>query len=443
MGFILQQSDMKIFMALMLISFTQKGYAQVSFESWLQNEVIISQSKIFASMSFQDLAPGAIVASPSKSQPDYYYHWIRDAGLVADVLVDMYQKSSDINRKKYLEQKIKNYISFSAKNQKAPALSGFGEPKFYVDGTAYSLPWGRPQNDGPALRALALVKWAEIRIDEGFLSEVQNQLYDGKIPTKTVIKNDLEYVAAHWSEASFDLWEEVLGDHFFTRWVQRSALLKGAQLAQKLGDLGASDWYLKQALQIEASLNSFVRNVSYSYIPSTLNIQGHDKSKKMNLDSAVLLGLLRAPSPDLFLPWSHIKVQKTLETLIQEFSQIYNINRGHLNPGVAVGRYPEDVYDGENSIQGNPWVLTTLAAAETYYEMAQAATEASQVQGLIDQGDAFFQRVRVHAFADGSLSEQIDRNTGYMRSAYDLTWNYAAVLTTYWARERALKNLIK
>lgn len=34
---------------------------------------------------------------------------------------------------------------------------GLGEPKFNVDETAFTGSWGRPQRDGPALRATALI----------------------------------------------------------------------------------------------------------------------------------------------------------------------------------------------------------------------------------------------------------------------------------------------
>lgn len=35
--------------------------------------------------------------------------------------------------------------------------AGLGEPKFNVDLTAFTGAWGRPQRDGPALRAIALI----------------------------------------------------------------------------------------------------------------------------------------------------------------------------------------------------------------------------------------------------------------------------------------------
>src|SRR5688500_16671266 len=33
------------------------------------------------------------------------------------------------------------------------SLDFLGEPKFQADGSAFNDPWGRPQNDGPAIRA--------------------------------------------------------------------------------------------------------------------------------------------------------------------------------------------------------------------------------------------------------------------------------------------------
>ena len=53
-------------------------------------------------------------------------------------------------------------------------------------------------------------------------------------------------------------------------------------------------------------------------------------------------------------------------------------------------------------------------------------------------GDLYLARVKYHPNPDGSLSEQMDRDTGFMTSARDLTWNYAAFLTAIRSREEAL-----
>src|SRR4051812_39511135 len=53
------------------------------------------------------------------------------------------------------------------------------------------------------------------------------------------------------------------------------------------------------------------------------------------------------------------KVLSTAYHLEQAFKPIYAINRGTL-VGTAIGRYPEDIYDGINKSNGNPWVLCTV-----------------------------------------------------------------------------------
>jgi glucoamylase len=42
-------------------------------------------------------------------------------------------------------------------------------------------------------------------------------------------------------------------------------------------------------------------------------------------------------------------------------------------------------------------------------------------------GDQFLEIVKAHVDAEGSMSEQFDRVTGYMRGAEDLTWSYGAL----------------
>lgn len=39
--------------------------------------------------------------------------------------------------------------------------AGLGEPKFRVNQTAFMESWGRPQRDGPALRATAIIAFGE------------------------------------------------------------------------------------------------------------------------------------------------------------------------------------------------------------------------------------------------------------------------------------------
>jgi glucoamylase len=44
-------------------------------------------------------------------------------------------------------------------------------------------------------------------------------------------------------------------------------------------------------------------------------------------------------------------------------------------------------------------------------------------------GEKFLNRVLLHAGPDGNLSEQFDRNTGYLTGPENLTWSHVAFLS--------------
>lgn len=132
-----------------------------------------------------------------------------------------------------------------------------------------------------------------------------------------------------------------------------------------------------------------------------------------------------------------------------------------------MGRYPGDSYAG-----GNPWQLLTAVLAKTFYQGATALSQSNgfeeeedkkawfdllklpadasfekQVEAAIGAGDAVMYRLYQHVKGDnGHIAEQIDRNTGVQKSAKDLTWSYANILSAMQAREQAalsLENLKK
>ena len=96
--------------------------------------------------------------------------------------------------------------------------------------------------------------------------------------------------------------------------------------------------------------------------------------------------------------------------------------------GTNVEFYRGRIADGNLSLP----VGTRLPAGDKALE--------SLIEGLLQRGDALVQRVLDHAHPEGSLSEQIDRNTGEMRGATDLTWSYAALISALLAREEAERN---
>ncbi|MHC4774400.1 MAG: glycoside hydrolase family 15 protein [Planctomycetota bacterium] len=412
---------------------------------------------------------GAVIASPSRDKPPYYYCWVRDGALVMDAVLSLYARATDPQEKSLYRTKLEEYVEFSRFTQTTPGKpTDLGEPKFHVDGTAFTAPWGRPQNDGPALRAITLIRFAHHLLDAGDEAYVLENLYSAVLPPQSVIKADLEYVSHHWRDPCFDYWEEERATHFATRMAQRRALLDGAELAQRLNDPKAAPWYRQQAAFIGAELELHW-DVDARYLrQSIIHVGGYDY-KTSGLDVAVILGALHANVPGRSFSVSDDFMLATAVRLKQAFAGLYPINdprRG--TPGLAIGRYPEDCYNGyTTTAQGNPWFLATNAFAEYCYRVAKALEARGEIrltepnlpffeallpdldaaglsvgarlrQGdavfgavltkLSHEGDDFIRRTLTHA-GDDSLSEQFDRNDGLMTAAPDLTWSYASLIS--------------
>ena len=88
-----------------------------------------------------------MIASPSSTNPNYLYTWVRDSSLAFKVLVDQFTTGEDTS----LRAQIDNFFTAEAALQQVSNPSGIvttgglGEPKFNIDGSAFTAPWGRPQ----------------------------------------------------------------------------------------------------------------------------------------------------------------------------------------------------------------------------------------------------------------------------------------------------------
>jgi glucoamylase len=400
-----------IFLPVLAFAFPSK---EVQFE--------LSLNKVIENATMPDVRPGMVVASPSRSNPDYYFDWVRDTALTYRALVDFYELKKD--------QKIKNmiftWINAEAYRQNQPTFTGLGEPKYFIDGSGYTGGWGRPQNDGPALRALTMIKFARILLQEGNQDYVLKNLYHGVIPADSVIKKDLEYVAHHWRESSFDLWEEENGMHFYTLLSQHTALQEGAKLAKELGDLGASDFYQMQSNLIAQFIKSQFIDSEIGILTTIRRVNGGLGYKHSNLDVAPLLAFIHTSPYQKILSMKSAPVRKYIETLTNTFKNLYSINKAYPELGVGIGRYPEDRYDGyQTSGVGNPWFLSTLALGE-YYCHARSETKNLRYDEIVEKQIA---RVLFHSDRTGSLSEQFNHQSGNMQGARELTWSHNSFLT--------------
>jgi glucoamylase len=283
---------------------------------------------------FKNIGDGYIVASPTVEEPNYVYHWIRDSAIVMNSIIDLY----DMNEISYVELKnyFINYINFETKLLHIDSISHRGEPKFHIDGTSFNENWGRPQNDGPALRALTLMRYSRILITN---NDFDTKLYDGIFPSKSIIKNDLEYVCQTYKNKSFDLWEETNDYNYFTLFVQYRALFEGSKFSFQHNDIRGGSKYLKMANNIKLFLDLFKNDYIYSHLT--------DNRKDNNLDSSVIIA--HVITNDFY----DKDLLKTIIKIIEQNKSAYDVNNILEYP--LIGRYHRDHY-----YDGNPWILTTI-----------------------------------------------------------------------------------
>ncbi|PGH00556.1 hypothetical protein AJ80_09162 [Polytolypa hystricis UAMH7299] len=440
-----------------------------SLDAWLAIETPFALNGIFENTgdgSRQDgVDEGIVIASPSKEDPDYFYTWTRDSALVFKCLVDTFIAASDDDSgdgdESVLQTRIHQYISSQAYLQTVWNPSGgwwngagLGEPKFQVNSTPFVGSWGRPQADGPGLRAVTMMAYARWLIANGYESTAERIVWP-------VIQNDLSFVAAHWNSSGFaDLWEEVQGLSFFTTLVQHRALVEGRDLAVELGLECA--YCESQAPQVRCLLQTYWTG---SYMDS------HPGSGRAGKDASTILASIYGFDPDggcddiTFQPCS-ARALANHKAVTDSFRLIYPINAGlQAGKSVAIGRYAEDVYHG-----GHPWYLTTFAAAEQLYDAiyqwhnrgsidisdvslgffkdiysrAAVGTYAASgetfwaiVAAVREYADGYLSVAQKYTPDSGELAEQFSRQNGIPLSANNLTWSYAALLTAA-ARRRSI-----
>ncbi|KAG8626199.1 hypothetical protein KVT40_006600 [Elsinoe batatas] len=398
---------------------------------------------------------GVVVASPSKTNPDYFYTWTRDSALVFKALVDQF-----ISGKTELESRIQDYISHCAKLQQVSNPSGqlctggLAEPKYYVDETQFTGAWGRPQRDGPALRATAMIAYARTLLSRGRTAQVSNIIWP-------IVQNDLSYVTQYWNQTGFDLWEEVNSASFFTTAVQYRSLVEGSWLASQIGQSCTN--CDSQAPNVLCFLQSYWTG---SYVRSNTGGGRSGRDANSILTSIHLFDKATGCDSATFQPCSD-KALANHKVVTDSFRSIYTINQGIAQgTGVAVGRYPEDSYYG-----GNPWYLATFAAAEQLYDAvftwrrlgslsitsislpffrdiypsAAVGTYASTTaqftaitSAALIYADTYLQNAQGYTPQSGDLAEQYTRSNGQPTSAADLTWSYAAFLTAIQARDNMM-----
>ncbi|KAF8158200.1 glucoamylase [Crassisporium funariophilum] len=446
---------------LSLIGFCAVVFSQSTVDQYVATESPIAKAGMLANIGpsgakASGAKAGVVIASPSATNPPYLFTWTRDSSLVFKAIIDQFTSGQDASLRTSIDQFLAAETTLQQVSNPSGSVStgGLGEPKFNIDMTAFTGAWGRPQRDGPALRATALISYANWLVANANASFVTSHIWP-------VLKLDLDYVSSSWNQTGFDLWEEVNSSSFFTTAVQHRSLREGAALATKIGQTSVVAGYTAQANNILCFLQSYW-NPSSGFITS--NTGGGRSGKDANSALASIHTFDAAAGCDAatFQPCSD-KALSSLKVYVDAFRSIYTINSGiAANAAVATGRYPEDSYMG-----GNPWYITTAAVAEQLYDAlivwkqqgsltvtstslaffrqfsstvaagtfaSSTSTFTTLTSAVQTFADGFLAINAKHTPSNGGLAEQFDRNTGTPLSAVDLTWSYASALTAFAAR---------
>lgn len=492
------------------------------FNQWIEKETSIARMKILQNIKYsnnekdwndQNIPLGVVTASPSREFPNYYFQWTRDSAMTLNTLVWDYKEYGNsensiihdimfqyFNNSIFL-QRLNNWSgNFSIEDK----YKGLAEPKYNIDSSAFNENWGRPQNDGPALRIITVLNYLDLlasrslKVKELIGPHHNYNFEDESDLLSNFVYYDLQFIVLNYKESCFDLWEEITDRHFFTTIVQfyalRISIDKWNTFREEYGNYPRNDNRLFSSMKDTYNellefllLNDNFINTQKGYLVESPNLL----KSRSGIDIAIILGsIISHPSADSMkytIPFDvdDSGVLNTLYSLIKSMSVIYPINHPKIpaSMGIALGRYPEDIYDGIQTSEGNPWFISTSTAAELMYRLVERYhTEkkpivinlwkikfwklffSKQGKGYWDDdltvtipynslafnmtlnnifkyGDSFLDVVRTHMSHEGEMSEQFNKYTGFIQGAKDLSWSYSSFLDAVRSRSNAQKIL--
>jgi len=217
-------------------------------------------------------------------------------------------------------------------------------------------------------------------------------------------------------KASYDLWEERLGEHSYSAASVCGALRAASKIAKELNvDVPLAEVWDRKACEIKKNIEEklwsdedkrFIRGVrtrlnwwNCPTVELTANKYGY-KVPVAEKDLTVDISLLGLAVPFNVFDVKDEKITKTVRAI-----------EDHLDgfPAGGYGRYEYDSYIG-----GNPWIVSTLWLALYYIE-----------SGDIEKGKELFMWAVKHSTALGFLPEQVNKFNGDPAWIMQLAWSNA------------------
>lgn len=350
---------------------------------------------------FSNVDTGAILAAAEIDENfsrcgRYGYCWPRDGVFIV--------KAFNICGMNELAEK---FFTVWAKNTQLS--NGAWQQRYFLDGKL-APGWGI-QIDEIASLIYGIKEHYEYNRQYSFLEEMW--------PT---IENGLEFLMNNIDEetglpmASYDLWEERLGEHTYSAGSVVAALRAGAYIAEELQiTMPFAERWNKKAEEIKIAIEEKLWNKDekrfYRGIKTRLNwwncgtseIKLNDLGDKLevaDVDPTVDISLLGLTVPFNVFDVKDEKIKKSVRDIEERLDGF---------PSGGYGRYEYDSYIG-----GNPWVISTLWLALYYLEA-----------GDFEKGKELFGWAVKHSTRLGFLPEQVDKFSGEPAWVMQLAWSHA------------------
>jgi glucoamylase len=389
--------------------------------------------------------PGCVIAAPSYADntpgvdQDYIYHWTRDGAITA---MELAAADTPVQPGGGVQELI-DYVVFSQTCQSNGSAAGhFARGSFLINGQLRD--WS-DQNDGPALQTLAILA-AYPKLDAAT-----------QAIAKSVIGTNINFLLGVYQDQTTNLWEEHQAFSFFAR----SAQLKCFQAIQ------AAPFGIVPPAGVAAAVTWLTAQLALhwngtTYISMLPQIPGYDTN--IDIVCAAVYGAVSYTDTKLLASAAQLRTQFADPASPDKYP--INITDSAQGLGPLMGRYPGDMYDGDQgdqSLGDHPWALCTANFAQLYYSLANliaagnavpldalsttffaqigvnaTTPSANVITALNNAGDAMMRAIIYHS-DHLELSEQFDGVTGYEKSVRNLTWSYASFLSA--VRERTGKKV--
>jgi GH15 family glucan-1,4-alpha-glucosidase len=332
---------------------------------------------------------------------DYYYHcWPRDAYYALRPLVRM----------GYLDE-AKAYLEFAGRVRHR---DGYLMQKYRMDGAVGSswhpyIQYGQPalpiQEDETAAAILLMRELYLQSSDDHTLHE----LY------QIVVKPAASFLASYIDPKtglplpSYELWELDFGTHTYTVATVYAALRAASELAMRYGTKSEAKTWARVASKIQKQALKTMWNPQRKYFFRTINtLKSRSQTKNPTIDIASLYGAVEYGLLDENDPRLHQALDVALEHL-----KVETID------GPAIGRFEGDGYSQVRQGVGNPWIITTLWAAQICHRLDRGDEARRLAHWVLEQMSD-----------SGVLPEQINPVDGSHISVSPLVWSQAELITT-------------